>query len=81
VAWKARVDARPSVRKALQATLDTQDYLAASGYSVADAYLFNLLRWPHRFEIDLAAWPALPRFQARIAERPAVRAALEAELV
>jgi glutathione S-transferase len=54
-------------------------YLAASGYSVADAYLFNLLRWPHRFAIDLATWPALPRFQARVAERPAVRAALEAE--
>jgi glutathione S-transferase len=65
---------------ALQATLARQDYLAESGYSVADAYLFNLLRWPHRFAIDLAAWPALTLFQARIAERPAVRSALEAEL-
>ncbi|HVI54533.1 MAG TPA: glutathione transferase GstA [Luteibacter sp.] len=63
----------------LEAILSVQDYLATAGYSVADEYLFNLLRWPHRFAIDLSEWPALPRFQARIAERPAVRAALEAE--
>jgi glutathione S-transferase len=64
----------------LDAILSVQDYLATTGYSVADAYLFNLLRWPHRFSIDLAQWPSLPRFQTRIAERPAVSAALEAEL-
>jgi glutathione S-transferase len=63
----------------LDAILELQDYLATTGYSVADAYLFNLLRWPHRFAIDLTQWPALPRFQARIAKRPAVSAALETE--
>jgi glutathione S-transferase len=31
------------------------------------------------FGIELAQWPALPRFQARIEQRPTVVAALAAE--
>ena len=60
-------------------TLERQDYLLGAQYSVADAYLFVVLRWPGLFDIDLQQWPALAKFQQRVGERPAVIAALAAE--
>lgn len=59
--------------------LERQDYLLGAQYSVADAYLFVVLRWAGFFDIDLQQWPALATFQKRIGERPAVIAALAAE--
>jgi glutathione S-transferase len=63
----------------LSQTLERQDYLMADGFSIADAYLFTVLRWTSLFGIDLNQWPALVRFQARVDQRPAVKAALAAE--
>ncbi|MGU9849655.1 glutathione transferase GstA [Pseudomonas koreensis] len=63
----------------LVAVLEQQEYLLPSGFSVADALLFVVLRWAGLFDIDLAQWPALARFQARIEQRPTVVAALAAE--
>ncbi|WP_395610863.1 glutathione transferase GstA [Pseudomonas sp. B22129] len=60
-------------------TLEQQDYLLGSAYSVADAYLFVVLRWAAFNDIDLGDWPALAAFQQRVSERPAVTAALAAE--
>ncbi|NVZ42504.1 glutathione transferase GstA [Pseudomonas sp. 21615526] len=60
-------------------TLERQDYLLGAHYSVADAYLFVVLRWAGLFDIDLQQWPALAKFQQRVGERPAVIAALAAE--
>jgi glutathione S-transferase len=65
----------------LSQTLERQDYLMADGFSIGDAYLFTVLRWVHLFAIDLNEWPALAGFQARVDQRPAVKAALAAELV
>ncbi|WP_223490911.1 glutathione transferase GstA [Pseudomonas sp. A-RE-19] len=65
----------------LSRTLEGQDYLLAGGFSIADAYLFTVLRWTQLFGIDLDQWPALARFQVRIDQRPSVKAALAAELV
>ncbi|KNH27679.1 glutathione S-transferase [Pseudomonas syringae] len=65
----------------LSQTLEGQDYLMAGGFSIADAYLFTVLRWTQVFDIDLNRWPALVRFQASVDSRPAVKAALAAELV
>lgn len=64
----------------LNATLARQDYLLASGFGIADAYLFTVLRWTSVFGIDLNPWPALAGFQARIDARSTVKAALAAEL-
>ncbi|KJZ43378.1 MULTISPECIES: glutathione transferase GstA [Pseudomonas] len=64
----------------LNQTLERQDYLMAGGFSIADAYLFTVLRWARLFDIELNEWPALARFQARVDQRPAVKAALAAEL-
>ena len=54
-------------------------YLAGPTFTVADAYLFVILGWARVFHIDLARWPALGTLRARMAERPAVHAALRAE--
>jgi glutathione S-transferase len=62
----------------LSQTLERQDYLMGE-FRVVDAYLFTVLRWVPLFAIDLGQWPALVRFQARIDQRPAVKAALAAE--
>jgi glutathione S-transferase len=58
--------------------LGGRDYLLGS-FSVADAYLFTVLNWCGWTGIDLAKWPALQKYVARVAARPAVVAALKAE--
>ncbi|CAI8940872.1 Glutathione S-transferase GST-6.0 [Pseudomonas chlororaphis] len=63
----------------LDRTLQQQSYLLGESFGVADAYLFTVLRWTVGFAIDLEQWPALARFQARIAQREAVQAALAGE--
>lgn len=63
----------------LSQTLERQDYLMADGFSIADAYLFTVLRWAHLFAIDLNEWPALAWFQTRVDQRQTVKAALAAE--
>lgn len=48
-------------------------------FSVADAYLFTILRWTKPMEMSLDRWPQLAAYLARVGERPAVQAALAAE--
>lgn len=59
--------------------LQDREYLVGERFGVADAYLFVVLGWCQYLAVDLAAYPALQAFQQRIAERPAVQAALKAE--
>lgn len=59
--------------------LAERPYLLGQAFSIADAYLFTLLRWTKLFDIDLSKWPALQDYVARIEARPAVQAALRAE--
>ncbi|CAI0791233.1 glutathione transferase GstA [Serratia proteamaculans] len=60
-------------------TLDEQPFLLGKDFSVADAYLFTVLRWMAPFSIELKYWPSLTRFMALIAQRKSVEAALAAE--
>lgn len=63
----------------ISAVLGKQDYLLASGFSVADAYLYTVLVWTRSLGINLAPWPALVRYMQRMEARPAVQAARLAE--
>jgi glutathione S-transferase len=56
--------------------LGEHPYLVDDTFSVADAYLFNILTWTTYTGIDLAKWPALQAFFARMMARPSVQAAL-----
>jgi glutathione S-transferase len=59
--------------------LGDKTFLLGNIFSVADAYLFTVLKWTRIVKIDLARWPALAAYQARIAQRPKVQAALKEE--
>jgi glutathione S-transferase len=59
--------------------LGSKPFLTGDTFTVADAYLFNMLRWTAFTGIDLAQWPTLKAFSDRVEARPAVKAALEAE--
>ncbi len=54
-------------------------YLTGKTFTVADAYLFVCLNWSPWLKIDLAPWPALQDFMRRVAARPGVQEALQAE--
>lgn len=59
--------------------LEGKNYLLGDIFSVADAYLFTMLRWTHPTGIDLPSWPALKGYFDRVAARPAVVSAMQAE--
>ncbi len=59
--------------------LADRPYLLGEHFSVADGYLFNMIRWTQFVGIDMAPWPKLQAFFQRVGDRPAVKAALEAE--
>ena len=59
--------------------LEGKQYLMGDAFSVADAYLFTVTNWTGRVGIDISAMKNLSAFQARMAARPAVQAAMKAE--
>lgn len=61
----------------LEDTLRQRPYLLGAAFSVADAYLYTVLGWFKFFAIELSRWPAIAAYEQRIAERPAVQAALQ----
>jgi glutathione S-transferase len=63
----------------LSQQLEGKDYLTGSQFTVADAYLFTVLRWSGPSGIDLGKWPVLSQYTARVAARPKVQAALKAQ--
>jgi len=54
-------------------------YLMGETFTVADCYLFAMLRWCERFELDLALWPNVHDYFERLSLRPSVQTALEVE--
>jgi glutathione S-transferase len=54
-----------------------KDWIASEDYGVADAYLFVIARWLQKFGLE--RWPWVAAHFQRVAARPAVQRALEAE--
>ena len=63
----------------LSARLAEKKFLLGDAFTVADAYLFTVLSWTRHAGIDLAKWPVLEAYQARVGHRPKVQEALKAE--
>jgi len=59
--------------------LQDKPYLTGNQFAVADAYLFTVLGWARPAKFDLGRWPAVQAYMQRVAGRPAVREAMEAE--
>ena len=56
-----------------------KQYLLGDQFTVADAYLFTVLRWSSLQQIDLSRYPNIGAFMGRVAARPKVQEALQAE--
>ena len=63
----------------VQQALEGREFLVGDQFTVADAYLFTVLGWSRIVGIDLGDWPVLKAWHAKIAQRPAVQAAMRAE--
>ena len=55
------------------------DYLMGKQFTVADAYLFVLTNWTKPTQIDLSKWPNIQALNKRVAARPKVKEAMQAE--
>jgi glutathione S-transferase len=56
-----------------------QSYLTGERFTVADAYLFTVTNWTNFHGLSLTEYPNLAAFMSRVAARPKVQEALEAE--
>ncbi len=56
-----------------------QQFLMGDTFTVADGYLFNVTNWAGFVGVDLSPFANLLAFRTRVAARPAVQAAMEAE--
>jgi glutathione S-transferase len=65
--------------KYLDGKLAGQDYLMGKQFTVADGYLFVMLKWADRTGMDLSALKNLMAFKARVEARPKVQEALTKE--
>ncbi|MGX7354566.1 glutathione transferase GstA [Citrobacter sp. ESY80] len=79
-------DFKPTVRALLEEkmqyvndALQDNQWICGSRFSIADAYLFTVLRWAYAVKLNMAGLSNIDAYMARMAERPAVAAALKAE--
>ena len=79
-------DFKPTVRALLEKkmqyvndALQDNQWICGSRFSIADAYLFTVLRWAYAVKLNMAGVSNIDAYMARMAERPAVAAALKAE--
>lgn len=59
--------------------LRDRPYIMGEHFTIADAYLFTVMSWHERFNIDLSRWSRLRDYLARIGARPSVQAARKME--
>ena len=59
--------------------LGSQPHLMGEPFTVADGYLFTVVNWGGFVGVDISGLERLNAFQARVAARPAVQAAMRAE--
>ena len=63
----------------LDKQLAGKEHLMGKAFTVADAYLYTVLRWTKPMQIDMAKWPNLVAYMERVGARPKVKDALKAE--
>ena len=63
----------------LEQQLEGCDFLTGERFSLADAYLFTVMRWAPLTGVDLAGLKNLAAYAERVAARPAVQESLRAE--
>jgi len=59
--------------------LGQHEYLAGKDFSLADAYVFVLMRWFAAFKVELSQWQNIPRYFETIKSRAAVQKTMKEE--
>lgn len=79
-------DYKPTARALLEkkmAFIDSEladrDWISGSRFTIADAYLFTVLRWAFAVKLEMSGFKNIAAYMARVAARPAVAAAMAAE--
>lgn len=79
-------DYKPTARALLEkkmAFIDSEladrDWISGSRFTIADAYLFTVLRWAFAVKLEMSDYKNIAAYMARVAARPAVAAAMAAE--
>ncbi|MEO6536405.1 MAG: glutathione transferase GstA [Candidatus Paceibacterota bacterium] len=63
----------------VEAELGKHSYVLGEAFMLPDAYLYAILRWSKKFEMDLSGHPNISAFMARMDAREGVKQALEEE--
>lgn len=63
----------------IDSQLEGKSFLTGETFTVADGYLFVVVGWSGYLKVDISHLPNLSAFQARVASRPTVQAAMKAE--
>lgn len=77
-----KLTARAALEKKLQYVndaLSNKEWISGAHFTIADAYLFTVLRWAHAVKLNMAELTHIDAFMARVAARPTVVAAMAAE--
>ena len=79
-------DYKPTVRGLLEkklqyvnVSLEGNEWISGQRFTIADAYLYNVLRWARAVKLEMAGLQNIDAYMARVAARPSVVAALAAE--
>jgi Glutathione S-transferase len=79
-------DYKPTARALLDkkmAYIDSEladcEWISGSRFTIADAYLFTVLRWAFAVKLEMGGYKNIAAYMARVAARPAVAAAMAAE--
>ncbi|HII2470083.1 TPA: glutathione binding-like protein [Escherichia coli] len=82
----APVEYKPTVRAQLEKKLQyvnealkDEHWICGQRFTIADAYLFTVLRWAYAVKLNLEGLEHIAAFMQRMAERPEVQDALSAE--
>jgi glutathione S-transferase len=59
--------------------LEITRFLALDQFTLADAYLFVVLRWASFFKMDLNEWPQLPQYFSALLDRKAIQESMSEE--
>ena len=77
---------KPTVRALLEKKMQYVDgslkegqWICGSRFTIADAYLFTVLRWAYGVKLNMDGFTHIAAYMKRMAERPGVAAALKAE--
>ena len=77
---------KPTVRALLEkkmqyvdAALKEGQWICGSRFTIADAYLFTVLRWAYAVKLNMDGLENIAAYMKRMADRPGVAAALKAE--